>query len=133
MPEIIQLSDILPIPQSYLHEKYNIPLPEPGEPIARRQAQPLFSVPEGDSEEEETDEEAAPDEGQADTPEPDKKAAEEDAPTSRKVKHADRDRGNFFTRLFDFFRPRLVIRPGDTRHPHTLGSHACGCPDPTDD
>ena len=47
MPEIIQLSDILPIPQSYLHEKYNIPLPEPGEPIARRQAQPLFSVPEG--------------------------------------------------------------------------------------
>ena len=105
MPEIIQLSDILPIPQSYLHEKYNIPLPEPGEPIARRQAQPLFSVPEGDSEEEETDEEAAPDEGKADAPEPDKKAAEEDAPTSRKVKHADRDRSNFFARLFDFFVP----------------------------
>ena len=105
MPEIIQLSDILPIPQSYLHEKYNIPLPEPGEPIARRQAQPLFSVPEGDSEEEETDEEAAPDEGKADAPEPDKKAAEEDSPTSSKVKHADRDRGNFFTRLFDFFVP----------------------------
>jgi len=105
VPEIIQLSDILPIPQSYLHEKYNIPLPEPGEPIARRQAQPLFSVPEGDSEEEETDEEAAPDEGKVDAPEPDKKAAKEDAPTSRKVKHADRDRGNFFTRLFDFFVP----------------------------
>ena len=105
MPEIIQLSDILPIPQSYLHEKYNIPLPEPGEPIARRQAQPLFSVPEGDSEEEETDEETGLDEGKADAPESDKKAAEEDAPTSRKVKHADRDRGNFFTRLFDFFVP----------------------------
>ena len=105
VPEIIQLSDILPIPQSYLHEKYNIPLPEPGEPIARRQAQPLFSVPEGDNEEEETDEEADLDEGKADAPEPDKKAAEEDAPTSRKVKHADRDRGNFFTRLFDFFVP----------------------------
>ena len=105
MPEIIQLSDILPIPQSYLHEKYNIPLPEPGEPIARRQAQPLFSVPEGDSEEEETDEETGLDEGKADTPEPDKKAAEDDAPTSRKVKHTDRDRGNFFTRLFDFFVP----------------------------
>ena len=105
MPEIIQLSDILPIPQSYLHEKYNIPLPEPGEPIARRQAQPLFSVPEGDNEEEETDEEADLDEGKVDAPEPDKKAAEEDAPTSRKVKHADRDRGNFFTRLFDFFVP----------------------------
>ena len=105
VPEIVQLSDILPIPQSYLHEKYNIPLPEPGEPIARRQAQPLFGVPEGDSEEEETDEEASLDEGKADAPEPDKKAAEEDAPTSRKVKHADRDRGNFFTRLFDFFVP----------------------------
>lgn len=105
MPEIIQLSDILPIPQSYLHEKYNIPLPEPGEPIARRQAQPLFSVPEGDNEEEETDEEAAPDEGKADAPESDKKTAEEDAPTSRKVKHADRDRSNFFARLFDFFVP----------------------------
>ena len=103
VPEIVQLSDILPIPQSYLHEKYNIPLPEPGEPIARRQAQPLFGVPEGDSEEEETDEEASLDEGKADAPEPDKKAAEEDAPTSRKVKHADRDRSNFFTRLFDFF------------------------------
>lgn len=103
--EIIQLSDILPIPQSYLHEKYNIPLPEPGEPIARRQAQPLFSVPEGDNEEEETDEEADLDEGKADAPEPDKKAAEDDAPTSRKVKHADRDRSNFFARLFDFFVP----------------------------
>jgi hypothetical protein len=105
VPEIIQLSDILPIPQSYLHEKYNIPLPEPGEPIARRQAQPLFGVPDGSQEDDETDEEAAPDEGKADAPEPDKKAAEEDAPTSRKVKHADRDRGNFFTRLFDFFVP----------------------------
>ena len=105
VPEIVQLSDILPIPQSYLHEKYNIPLPEPGEPIARRQAQPLFGVPEGDSEEEETNEEADLDESKADAPEPDKKAAEDDAPTSRKVKHTDRDRGNFFTRLFDFFVP----------------------------
>jgi hypothetical protein len=103
VPEIIQLSDILPIPQSYLHEKYNIPLPEPGEPIARRQAQPLFSVPEEDSEEEETDEEAGLDEGKADTPEPDKKAAEDDAPTGGKVKHADR--GNLFSRVLDFFVP----------------------------
>ena len=95
MPEIIQLSDILPIPQSYLHEKYNIPLPEPGEPIARRQAQPLFGVPEGDSEEEETDEETAP--------APDKKASEDDAPTGGKVKHADR--GNLFSRVLDFFVP----------------------------
>ena len=103
VPEIVQLSDILPIPQSYLHEKYNIPLPEPGEPIARRQAQPLFGVPEGDSEGDETDEETAPDKGKADAPAPDKKASEGDAPTSGKVKHADR--GNLFSRVLDFFVP----------------------------
>ena len=103
VPEIVQLSDILPIPQSYLHEKYNIPLPEPGEPIARRQAQPLFGVPEGDSEGDETDEETAPDKGKADAPAPDKKASEGDAPTSGKVKHADR--GNLFSRMLDFFVP----------------------------
>lgn len=36
--DIVQLSDIMPIPQSYLHEKYSIPVPENDEPIARRQA-----------------------------------------------------------------------------------------------
>lgn len=35
--DIVQLSDIMPIPQSYLHEKYSIPVPENDEPIARRQ------------------------------------------------------------------------------------------------
>lgn len=35
--DIVQLSDIIPIPQSYLHEKYSIPVPENDEPIARRQ------------------------------------------------------------------------------------------------
>ena len=103
VPEIVQLSDILPIPQSYLHEKYNIPLPEPGEPIARRQAQPLFGVPEGDSEKDETDEESAPNKGKADAPAPDKKASEDDAPTGGKVKHTDR--GNLFSRVLDFFVP----------------------------
>ena len=39
--DIVQLSDILPIPQSYLHEKYSIPVPDNDEPIARRQA-PTF-------------------------------------------------------------------------------------------
>lgn len=39
--DIVQLSDILPIPQSYLHEKYSIPIPDNDEPIARRQA-PTF-------------------------------------------------------------------------------------------
>ena len=39
--DIVQLSDILPIPQSYLQEKYSIPVPDNDEPIARRQA-PTF-------------------------------------------------------------------------------------------
>lgn len=39
--DIVQLSDILPIPQSYLHEKYSIPVPEGDEPIARREV-PTF-------------------------------------------------------------------------------------------
>lgn len=34
--DIVQLSDIMPIPQSYLHDKYSIPAPKDGEPIARR-------------------------------------------------------------------------------------------------
>lgn len=39
--DIVQLSDIMPIPQSYLHDKYSIPVPENDEPVARRQ-QPIF-------------------------------------------------------------------------------------------
>lgn len=38
--EVVQLSGIMSIPQSYLHEKYSIPMPEDGEPIARRAAVP---------------------------------------------------------------------------------------------
>ncbi|MGP1436268.1 MAG: phage portal protein family protein [Phocaeicola sp.] len=33
--EVVQLSDIMEIPQSYLHEKYSIPMPKDGEPVAR--------------------------------------------------------------------------------------------------
>ena len=36
--EVVQLSDIMEIPQSYLHEKYSIPMPKDGEPVARRTA-----------------------------------------------------------------------------------------------
>lgn len=49
--DIIQLSDIMLIPQSYLHEKYAIPIPDDQEPIARRQTQdnPMLS-PESEEE-----------------------------------------------------------------------------------
>lgn len=36
--EIVQLSDILEIPASFLHDKYSIPKPENGEPLARKQS-----------------------------------------------------------------------------------------------
>lgn len=50
--ETIMLSEILPIPQSYLYDKYNIPLPEGDEAIARKEQQPQFVLP---PEEEEPD------------------------------------------------------------------------------
>lgn len=42
--DIVQLSAIMDIPQSYLHEKYSIPVPEEGEPVARRQSSPTFAA-----------------------------------------------------------------------------------------
>lgn len=41
VPDIVQLAGIMPIPTSYLHERFSIPVPEEGEPIARRQATPM--------------------------------------------------------------------------------------------
>lgn len=35
--EIVELSNIMPIPQSYLHDKYSIPVPDANEPIAGQQ------------------------------------------------------------------------------------------------
>lgn len=32
--EVVQLASVMDIPQSYLHERYNIPLPKDGEPLA---------------------------------------------------------------------------------------------------
>ncbi len=57
--DIVQLSDILPIPQSYLHEKYSIPVPNNDEPIARRQA-PTFEPTDIEGLEVSTQQEAKP-------------------------------------------------------------------------
>lgn len=43
--ETVKLSDILPIPQSYLYDKYNIPQPEGDEAIARCEQQPRLVLP----------------------------------------------------------------------------------------
>ena len=36
--EVVQLSSIMDIPSSYLHEKYSIPVPKDGEPVAGRES-----------------------------------------------------------------------------------------------
>lgn len=46
--DVVQLSDIMSIPQSFLHDKYSIPVPKEGEPIARRQSREII-VDEPDS------------------------------------------------------------------------------------
>lgn len=40
--DVVQLSGIMDIPLSYLHEKYSIPVPKDGEPVARRAAAPAY-------------------------------------------------------------------------------------------
>lgn len=45
--EIVSLSDIIEIPASFIHTKYGIPLPQDGEPIARRQATEVIDIEEG--------------------------------------------------------------------------------------
>lgn len=78
--DTVQLVKILPIPQSYLYEKYNIPQPKGAEPIA------------GELKEPEKDPGKEPPNGTKKEPEkPDKE---------KDVKNDDR---NFFIRLFDFF------------------------------
>ena len=73
--DTVQLADILPIPQSYLYDKYNIPLPEGDEPIARREQQPQYVLPEEDK-----------------TTDPDGKEPD--------IKNQDR---KWYIRLWDFF------------------------------
>ena len=40
--EIVQLSEIIEIPSSYLHDKYSIPMPKDSEPVAKRSSQPAI-------------------------------------------------------------------------------------------
>ena len=71
--DVVQLAAIMDIPVSYLNEKYSIPAPKNGEPVAGR------------------------DQARQD-PDPDPDPGSE--PDPKKIKHADR---NFFLRLYDFF------------------------------
>lgn len=76
--ETVQLSEILPIPQAYLYDKYNIPQPEEDEAIARREQQPQYVLP--------------PEEEPADPDELEEKKPD--------IKNMDR---RWYIRLWDFF------------------------------
>lgn len=72
--EIVSLSDIIEIPASYIHTKYGIPLPQDGEPIARRQATEVIEIEE-----------------------------EKDGKQGKKEKIRNADERGFFQRMWDFF------------------------------
>ena len=94
--ETVQLADILPIPQSYLYDKYNIPQPEGDEPVAQRVAQPapIDMEPEDDDSKDE----------------PDKKKE----PAGKDIKNSDRA---WWQRITDFFAgaPRAGALTGKAR------------------
>lgn len=96
--DIVQLSDIMEIPTSYLHDKYAIPIPQDGEPIARRAATPSFGF-------------------DGAMPLPD----EEGNSTEKNITHADR---SWWTRLRDFFaiapQPIGAIQMATNGSAHTL-------------
>lgn len=80
VPDIVQLSDIIEIPASFLHDKYSIPTPKNGEPIARRQpAANPFSIPADDD---------GPDDG------------DDKSPDNEDIKNSDK---SLFLRFLDFF------------------------------
>ena len=72
--EIVSLSDIIEIPVSYIHTKYGIPLPQDGEPIARRQATEVIEIEE-----------------------------EKEGKQGKKEKIRNADERGFFQRMWDFF------------------------------
>ena len=110
--EIIQLSEILEIPVSYLHDKYSIPVPKDGEPIARRNSSDTEQNIAGDNQEEETDPE------NSDNEKPDKKEDSEKQPKKKKLLDRffdyapTKERGgqrNFTTRLTDSITGKLTL------------------------
>ena len=102
--EVVQLSEVLEIPASFLHEKYSIPAPKDGEAIARRNqsAAPSDSPDGGETEPE------------PDPPKPKTKKAKTKADEEPEADIKNNDR-NFLLRLWDFFveAPTLMGAAGD--------------------
>lgn len=91
--DVVMLSDILEIPASFLHDKYSIPIPKNGEPIARRAVSPMFEQTTGNEPDDEDDEEDIKPGGKLPT-----------------VKYAD----NLLNRMFSFF--AVAPRRGGAYH-----------------
>lgn len=90
--EIVSLSDILEIPALFLHEKYAIPMPSPGDKIARRglpEAPPVEPVDNSKKNNQGKDTQ--------DPPEPESKPG---GGAKKRIKKNDR---SFLLRLWDFF------------------------------
>ena len=75
--DIATLSEIIQIPSSFIHEKYGIPMPKDGEPIARKQTQEVIEVK--------------------------KEKEPEGSSTKKEEKIRNLDERGFFQRLWDFF------------------------------
>lgn len=98
--ETVLLSDILPIPQSYLYDKYNIPQPEGDEAIARKEQHPQFVPP-------------------PDTDDPDEpKEPGEPKDKAKDIQNNDR---SWLLRLMDFFAYAPWSGASDGKAPIRLG------------
>jgi SPP1 gp7 family putative phage head morphogenesis protein len=100
--DVIQLSDIIEIPATFLHDKYSIPVPKDGETIARRVVRSLSGA-------------EAPDEQDEDEPDkkPVKKTASEDDNKDVKMNDAGEASESFWKGLFSFFVPAPARRLTD--------------------
>ncbi|HHT23160.1 MAG TPA: DUF935 family protein [Bacteroidales bacterium] len=99
--EIVELSNIIEIPASYLHDKYSIPMPKKGEIIARRQNTQATIVP-----------------SQKEPAQTEPKQEQDDPPKKRKLFSRffayapTKERGdqrNFATRLIDSITGKLTL------------------------
>lgn len=71
--ELLQLSDIMDIPKSYLHDKFAIPMAAEGEPLARRQQMPALDYLVRDDDGDEVQETSpSPQQGKGDEKKPQK-------------------------------------------------------------
>jgi hypothetical protein len=98
--DVVSLSELIEIPAQFLHDKFSIPMPQNGEPIARRQAAAPEPIPGDENPKEEDD----PDDGDV---EPQRLAAQK-----KEIKNADI---TFWERVMRFFAEAPAMMTGAVR------------------